>query len=103
MKVAPDSSLWLLRIRVPPNQTMSTITKVPRSSLRGWASSRRHISLFMMLRYPLSSPSNLLSILSSALNALMIRSPLRVSSMMVNSSPILSWPSRDTFFRDLPM
>ena len=91
---------------VPPNQSTIIIITVPRNSLRGWARDCLVATLLEAFLSSLLTLVNLPTILSSAMNALMMRSPPSVSSSWDIVSLHLPWASRDcllSFFPTAPM
>src|SRR5574344_2287488 len=86
---------WLPRIRVPPNQRTIAIIMDPRSSLTGCALDWRIATLLSLERMDSVTFSNLEVIFFSARNALMMRSPPRVSSTWLIVSLQYFWASAD--------
>ena len=74
----------VFRMSVPPYHSTATMMNVPRNSDTGWASMYlRFIFMKVFLTVSFIS-SNLAETLCSALNALMILSPPRVSSIWLS-------------------
>ena len=89
-------------IKAPPNHSTIMIRTVPRNSLIGWASDWRIVTLLFFLLMASVTLSNLSDIFFSAMNALMMRSPPRVSSTCAITSLQSCCTSSDFLFRFLP-
>lgn len=98
MKVDASIRSDSLRIRKPPNHRTITIIMVPRNSDMGWAAFWRMTISFMPLRNSLFTKMKRFSILCSAMNALIIRRPPRVSSSWAMMSPHCPCTADDWLF-----
>ena len=103
MNVEASIGAFSLRISVPPNQRTIMIMMDPRSSLTGCADACLMATLLDAFLYWLAVLANLSFILSSAMNALIILRPPRVSSSCAMVSLHFSWASRDCLFSFFPM
>ena len=86
MNVLASMALLPENMSVPPNHSTTTIIHVPKNSLTGCAADCRMATFIAADRYSLFTRVNRSSIFFSATNALMMRSPPRVSSMMLSPS-----------------
>jgi len=93
---------WSPKISIPPNQRTKTISKVPRNSLIGWANVCRVATLLDASRSSLLHFVKRSTILSSAIKALIIRNPPKVSSSWDIVSLHLLWASNDWRLSFLP-
>ena len=80
MNVGASMGEWSEKMSVPPYQRTMTMTHVPRNSLMGWADAWRTATLLEAVRNSLVLRSKRWRILRSAVKALMMRIPPRVSS-----------------------
>ena len=90
------------RINAPPNHSTIIISTVPRNSLIGWARDWRMVTRLFFLLIASVTLSNLSDIFFSAMNALMMRRPPRVSSTCAITSLQSCWTSSDFLFRFFP-
>ena len=90
------------RIRVPPNHSTIMISTVPRNSLIGWARDWRIVTRLLFFLIASLTLSNLSDIFLSAMKALMMRSPPRVSSTWAITSLQSCCTSSDFLLRFFP-
>ena len=93
----------LLNTILPPYHKMHSTAVMPRASDTGEARSLLLLALFFRWYIASFSDSNLSSIFFSALKALMMRMPPRVSSMVENSLPNCCSTFVFSFFNERPI
>src|SRR4030095_6586664 len=103
MNIAAVSDWSSDNTNFPPKYMTTTNTQAPRNSLIGDARSVLRYILFMVVVYFTFRSSNLSCIGFSALNALMMRRPDNVSSMMLSNAPNLSLLLTEVRFRLFPI
>jgi len=93
---------WFPNISDPPNHNTTTISNVPKNSLIGCANAWRMATLLVASRNSLLHSVKRFIIFCSAIKALIIRSPPKVSSSWDIVSLHLACASSDCLFNFLP-